>query len=760
MKKICNFGSVRFNTKKSQIEYTHFVKDTNGNWNKEHAQKLIKNDVYIPNADAVAKLRQGNPQNLQRDLFGNPILVGVTTDFYDQNPPEVVRQSPVKFGSDIHPTVKFLAEEFYFDEENDEIPPLRVHFMDIETLVDDLGFLQGWNVGPDRSGNERGGITLISSYDNITKKTTIFGVNPYTESTKPLPDNSQYIWCHDERGLLREYMQYLKATDPDIMTGWNVADYDLPYIINRMIYLFGKKSLWYFDNGSVWIDNKKRRFTSNGINVIDYMILYKKFELKPRRSYSLDNITQVENIKIDGQGKIKHQGSFRDFYEKDWNGFVRYCAQDSRLVAELDNKKQLMETFIMCCYMAGIPFNQAIAKDVSWMRIHDAAIYRFCKDHKVQLPDKKEVPEDTPKFAGAYVMEPVPGVYDYITVFDVASLYPSCIRALNISIEAYRGQVLQGDVTTQKGSFRVKFFDSLYLALGDAEENILNVYNQYNQDQIDIHQGKPVIHNFNTFEELKATLSHYNYCIAANGAIFTKDSRGVIASLLDAWMQIRKKNKKLYFEYKQKYQQTNDPKYKILSDRYNTIQMVYKIRLNSLYGFVGTKYSRFYHTQLAEAVTTTGQYVIRSTIKALKDANPDYAVFYCDTDSCRGDSIVRTKSGNKKIEDLFDNIKKENYDLYRETYDGRMFVYPENLKLPYYNEKEKKVQMGNVDFIEKHYVKKRLYKIKTKDGKEVVITEDHSVMVLNTQNQLIEKKPNEINKNDKIITLIPTYDHK
>jgi DNA polymerase elongation subunit (family B) len=1205
--------------KKSQVQYTHFTKNDKGEWEKHHGQQFIQNDVYVPNVEAVADLCCGGSPNFHKDLFGNPILVNINCDFFDQNPPEPVRQSAVKFGSDIHPTVKFLADNFEFDEENDEIPPLRVHFMDIESVVDDKGFLQGWHVGPDRQGNSRGGITLISSYDSATGKNTMFGINPYSGLEK-LPEDTEYIWCKDEYGVLREYLKYLKDTDPDIITGWNClegnqtvwledkivpikdiskkfnkyplftsgnvinnygytgdkimykiktalgkticcskdhkffvrakdksaykrtssmrklptqemtireiqrllenqniylefkfgldrpnlkwrdlileksfwdrliknplfdlpiknrkiidkvrtdreikddycwgenfwkksfewnfkrnhhlyseeelkndifssdvldfcfgkkrfsvpldqeipaadlqcigfiftdgswdhtrnsisltqkyeeilqsygqlilenhplksysvfpirrtkgnyystkishshfalllnliysfsddeksknpditilsllstdqffsylsgcfdgdgccsssiticnfdcqkegylekvhelllwngvistvsqngniinipyhernrklieflkskclnkprsaridlnkirfhkdsfnkllkycydesggferineivqtnevipmydietlthsfytsgrkthncADYDIPYIINRMVLLFGKKSLWHFGRGNVWIDNNKRRFISNGINVIDYMILYKKFELKPRRSYSLDNITAVEGVTVDGEGKHKYKGSIKDFYENDWNGFVRYCAQDAKLVFALDNKKKLMETFITCCYMSGIPFSQAIAQDVSWMRIHDSAIYRFCKEHGTQLPDRTDPPEGAGKFAGAYVMEPIPDVYDYITVFDVASLYPSCIRALNISIEAYRGQVLQGDIPNQRGPFTVRFYSPFWLSLGEYGETILEKHNGYKSNKIDPKLGQPVEYTFPTFVEMKACLAHYNYCVAANGAIFTKDFRGVIPSLLDHWIDIRKKNKKLFFEYKQKYQETKNPKYKALSDRYNTIQMVYKIRLNSLYGFVGTKYSRFYHTDLAEAVTTTGQYVIKSTIEALKMKNPMWDAMYCDTDSCRGDSILRTIDGDKRIEDAFEEQKDLNYDNYRQTYDGRMFVYPEDMKLPYYDEKHDEVKYGKVDFIEKHLVKKKMYKIKTKGGKSVVITSDHSVMVL-VEGVLVEKKPEEINKKDKIITLIPPCRYK
>lgn len=632
MQKIRNFGSVSFNGNQSQIRYSHFVKNDDGTWEKQFGQQDIKNDVYIPNVDAVGSLCLGETQNYEKDLFGNPILVGLGCDFYDKNPPEPVRLSERTYGSDIHPTVKFLADSFEFDEDTDEIPPLRVHFMDIETIVDDKGFLVSWNVGPDRQGKSRGGITLISSYDNITKKNTMFGVDPYN-GTEPLPSDTQYIWCKDEKGLIKEYLKYLKATDPDIITGWNCSDYDIPYIANRMVLLFGPNSLWRFGNGSIWMDNVKRRFSTKGINVIDYMILYKKFELTPRRSYSLDNITEVEGVTVDGAGKHKYSGSIKDFYEKDWNGFVRYCAQDAKLVYALDNKKKLIDTFVTCCYLSGIPFNQAIAKDVSWMRIHDAAIYRFCKEQGKQLPDKTEVPENAEKFAGAYVMAPKTGVYDYITVFDVASLYPSCIRALNISIEAYRGQVFSGDIPTQTGPYQVKFYSPFYLSLGEYGTKLLETYNGYNQNQIDVSTNQPIDYTFQTFNELKEFLSKYNYCVAANGAIFTKSDRGVIPALLDEWIAIRKKNKKLYFEYKQKHQETGEDKYKALSDRYNTIQQVYKIRLNSLYGFVGTIYSRFYHTDIAEAVTATGQYVIKHTIAELKKKNMFYDAMYCDTDS-------------------------------------------------------------------------------------------------------------------------------
>ena len=625
MKKIRNFGTIQYHGKSKEIRYSYFEKQ-NDKWIKKRDKKYLQNEVFIPNSEAVVQCRKGTPAGLRKDLFGNPILRGVVTDFYDKCPPEPVRQSKVKYDSDISPSVKFLAKNFEFDPEQDEIPNFRIQYMDIETLVDDDGFLEAWDVGLERQG-DRGGVTLISSYDNISGITHVFGREPYNDTQHPLNDNVVYLNCQNEYGILREYMKYLKKTDPDIITGWNCYNYDIPYIINRLMYCFGPNALYHFGQGTAWINNDRRKIIVNGINIIDYMVLYKKFELKPRRSYSLDNITQVEGIVIDGEGKIKHKGSFRDFYENNCNKFVRYCIQDSRLVERLDEKKKLLDTFIMCCYMAGISFTEAIGHDISWLRIHDAAIYRFCHERGLALPEKKEAPDEVEKFTGAYVYTPKPSVYDYVTVYDVASLYPSCIRALNISIEAYRGQVQSGSIVDNEGPFVVEFFDSLWLSLQEYENHLIQNYNNYHAQKVKEDDGRPKVYSFETRDQLLQYLKGLNYCIAANGAIFTKDFRGVIPSILDMLIADRKKYKKVYFEYKQKAQSEKDSKkkkkYNSLSDRYNTIQSVKKIFCNSLYGYIGTKYSRFYNTQLAEAVTSTGRFVLQSTAdkldKRLKD---------------------------------------------------------------------------------------------------------------------------------------------
>jgi DNA polymerase elongation subunit (family B) len=312
----------------------------------------------------------------------------------------------------------------------------------------------------------------------------------------------------------------------------------------------------------------------------------------------------------------------------------------------LDDKNYLMETFIMLCYMAGISFDKAIAQDISWLRIHDAAIYRYCKENGMELPTAVKVGygEEENTFTGAYVKTPVPDLYDYVTVFDVASLYPSCIRSLNISIDSYRGKIksISGKPIKEafdknfnliKGVYEVEFYDPLHLSLKDFEQTLIQRANNKLKNKIDPNIGNPKKMIFDHGDNFLSYLKVNKLCVGANGTIFTTERRGVIPSLLDSWIAIRKKNKNLYFEYKKKHQETGDIQYKKLSERYKTIQDVYKIRLNSLYGFIGTKYSRFFNVDLSEAVTLTGQLILKSTEAALKNANVFFDALYCDTDS-------------------------------------------------------------------------------------------------------------------------------
>lgn len=129
-----------------------------------------------------------------------------------------------------------------------------------------------------------------------------------------------------------------------------------------------------------------------------------------------------------------------------------------------------------------------------------------------------------------------------------------------------------------------------------------------------------------------------------------------------------------------------------------------------------------------------------------------------DTDSCVGSSLISTSydgiDGKLAIEDVFnmcDNVADKGDDNFIGSFNDdklKSLSMSEDFKLSY----------KKITYVKKHKVKKRMFKIKHK-GNEVIITEDHSVMVKRDA-KLIECKPNEIKRGDKIIKIYQIDRHK
>ena len=165
-----------------------------------------------------------------------------------------------------------------------------------------------------------------------------------------------------------------------------------------------------------------------GINVVDYLDLYKKFTYTNQESYRLDHIAFVEL----GQRKLDHNEfeNFKDFYTKDWQKFIDYNILDVELVTRLEDKMKLIELAIALAYDAKVNI-----RDVYYqVRMWDTIIYNFLKDKGVVVPPAKRSNKNE-KYEGAYVKEPIPGRYNWVVNFDLNSLYPHLIMQYNISPE-------------------------------------------------------------------------------------------------------------------------------------------------------------------------------------------------------------------------------------------------------------------------------------------------------------------------------------
>ena len=431
-------------------------------------------------------------------------------------------------------------------------------------------------------------LLLISLQDYNTKRILTFGVGQYRTQDKMV----KYVQCNDEYDLLQHFINYWSHTPPEVVTGWNCQLYDIPYLAKRITRVLGEKAMkklspWgLVTNEEIYMQGRPHLvYDIAGVTVLDYMDLYKKFTYKAQESYRLDYIGEVEL----GNKKLDHSefDTFKDFYTKGWNKFVDYNVQDVRIVDGLEEKMKLIELAITMAYDAKVNFTDVFYQ----VRMWDMIIYNDLKRKGIVIPPKKDQ-DKSEKYAGAYVKEPKPGMYDWVVSFDLNSLYPHLIMQYNISPET--------------------LLDDRFPNV--SVDRLLN-------EEVDL-----------------SSLEDVTVC--PNGAMFTTKTRGFLPKLMEKIYSERVVFKKKMIQAKKDYEKKPTKALEKEISRCNNIQMAKKIQLNSAYGAIGNQYFRYYMLANAEAITLGGQFSIRwienrmnrYMNKVLKTENKDY-VIASDTDS-------------------------------------------------------------------------------------------------------------------------------
>ena len=429
---------------------------------------------------------------------------------------------------------------------------------------------------------------LISLLDFSSKKIITFGVGPFDNND----DNVTYIRCIDEYDMLQRFLAYWQTNTPEIVTGWNCQLYDIPYLAKRITRILGEKaskqlSPWgLVTHEEIFIQGRGHlQYDIAGITVLDYLDLYKKFTYKAQESYRLDYIASVEL----GQKKLDHSeyDTFKDFYTNGWQKFVEYNIIDVKLVDALEEKMKLIDLAVTMAFDAKVNFNDVFYQ----VRMWDMIIYNDLKKKDIVIPPKQDE-DKSDRYAGAYVKEPKPGVYDWVVSFDLNSLYPHLIMQYNISPET--------------------LLDERYR--GVSVDKLLN-------EEVDLSGLKGIT-------------------VCPNGAVFTTKKRGFLPKIMDKIYSERVIFKKKMLKAKQEYEKSPTKALEREISRCNNIQMAKKIQLNSAYGAIGNNYFRYYKLANAEAITLGGQFSIRwienklnqYMNKLLKTKETDY-VIASDTDS-------------------------------------------------------------------------------------------------------------------------------
>jgi len=474
----------------------------------------------------------------------------------------------------------------------------------------------------------------------LNGQTHVFGCGEFDNYR----DDVTYTKFKDEHDLCKNFIRFWQDNCPDVISGWNIKFFDIPYLVNRFNKILGesetkKLSPWGFINSRKTVMNNQEltAYELVGVSTLDYIELYRWYAPSGRsqESYRLDNIAQVEL----GEGKISYDeyDNLHALYRLNHQKFIEYNIKDVELIFKLENKLKLIELGITLAYDTKTNFDDIFAQTRMW----DALIYNYLLDKNIIVPPKEKKHKSS-AFEGAYVKVPQIGLHNWVASFDLTSLYPHLMVQYNISPETL---VEVSDYTPEMREVIMR---------GVSVDKMLD-------KQLDTSKLSGVT-------------------ITPNGQFFRTDKQGFLPKMLEEMYVDRSKFKKMMIQAKKDYEVETDPiKRNELENkiaRYDNLQLAKKVSLNSAYGALGSQYFRFYDLRMALAVTLAGQLSIRWIEKKLNDylnkvlrTNEDY-VIASDTDSIYlrlgplVDKVHQDKTDINKIITFMDRVCEDKIQPY------------------------------------------------------------------------------------------------
>ena len=480
--------------------------------------------------------------------------------------------------------------------------------------------------------------------------------NIITLDTCDLIDDCVVQSCKTEKELLISWKNLMNELNSDIVTGYNIFGFDMPYIWDRATELgiigdyeigwgrlFGRKTALVEQklSSSALGDNILKYIDMDGVVLIDLLKVMQRDQKLD--SYKLDNVASI--FLGDNKNDLKPQEIFDKFKgnSKDRCEIAEYCIQDCCLVNRLIHKLKIIENNIGMGNVCLVPLNYLFRRGQG-IKIF-SLIAKQCMEKNSLIPTIKSYNDNVidmdDGYEGAVVLDPKEGIYlnDPIVVFDYGSLYPSSMISRNLSHDCF----------LMDEKYRVE----------DPNIEYKNIY-------YDIYEGKG--DKKKKVGEKECTFVQY------------KDGKkGIIADILDMLL-VERKNTRKKIEYKTVKTQNNTytglcndkgdvlnilnidtgenleiDKNTVISieDTYNSFekdvldsrQIAYKITANSLYGQIGARTSSIYLKEIAACTTATGRDMIMLAKKFVED-NYGAEVIYGDTDSIFCKFPLKDEEGN------------------------------------------------------------------------------------------------------------------
>ncbi len=262
---------------------------------------------------------------------------------------------------------------------------------------------------------------------------------------RPMPPRAHGL--AGEREVLAAFCERLRECDPDVLTGWNIVDFDLS-VLARIAERVRHPLELGRDPGAVRIRPAQGYFGSGqasipGRLVLDGMDLVRgafvRFE-----DYSLDTVAREvlgEGKALDGE-VADRAGEIMEHYACDLPAFARYARTDARLALEIVEHLHLVPLAVARSRLTGMTPDRVAASIASFDFVYLAALaQRNVVAPSVRSSDSRVSVAQ----AGGHVLAPVTGVHERVWVFDFKSLYPSIIRTFNVDPLGFRAAPREGE---------------------------------------------------------------------------------------------------------------------------------------------------------------------------------------------------------------------------------------------------------------------------------------------------------------------------
>jgi len=418
-----------------------------------------------------------------------------------------------------------------------------------------------------------------------------------------------------EADLLMGFTEYIQEYNPQIIVGYNILGFDIPYMTDRAKY---NMCFNYDKQGYVKEQHAKEKlikWSSSAYKNQEFQFLDAEgrlfVDLLPliKRDYKFSNYklkTVSEFFLGDSKDPLTPQGIFKCYRigvsdspeaAKAMGIVGKYCVQDSALVLRLF---ETIETWVGLTEMAktcNVPIFSLYTQGQQ-IKVF-SQVYKFCLDNNFVVQKDGYVLDGTEQYSGATVLDPIPGVYDKVVPFDFSSLYPTTIIANNIDFST-----LVEDEN-----------------IDDADCNVI---------EWDDHIGCEHDTTSRTTKVLNISCTHRKYR-------FLKEPMGVMPTLLKNLLDARKQTKSKIKDLKKELKSRTDPTEQDQIEKLIVVldkrQLAFKVSANSMYGAMGVKKGYLPFLPGAMCTTARGRQYIELAKNTLIDKYKAQ-IIYGDTDSC------------------------------------------------------------------------------------------------------------------------------